>query len=119
MNNQKNSQSNTNFKNQNQNQNQNNQNSQQKNQQNKTNSILKKDIVPFTILYFHSSGEDLGIIHPQLQFLSETLHCDILTWDYPGYGINLAQNTEKILKIIQNMYINIYLEYYKDQQKKH
>lgn len=40
---------------------------------------------PFTLLYAHGNGEDLGSIAPRLQALAER-GFNVLAYDYPGYG---------------------------------
>ena len=42
---------------------------------------------PVTLLYFHDYNEDLGLISQSLKVLCETMHCNILAFEYPSYGI--------------------------------
>ncbi|KAJ4452540.1 putative protein ABHD17B [Paratrimastix pyriformis] len=39
-----------------------------------------------TLLYSHGNGEDLGHCIPEMERLSEVLHCNYALYDYPGYG---------------------------------
>jgi len=50
--------------------------------------------VPCTILYSHDYGEDLGKIYTDLQILKETLHVNVIAYEFPGCGLNNSEFTE-------------------------
>lgn len=47
-----------------------------------------------TLLFSHGNAEDIGCTDQQLARLSLGLNVDILTYDYPGYGLNQGSPTE-------------------------
>jgi len=51
--------------------------------------------MPYTILYTHDFREDLGSILSLLHILKETLHCNIIAYEFPGSGINSSSFTEQ------------------------
>lgn len=55
----------------------------------------------FTILYSHGNAVDLGYIHLLCTELSLVTGCDIVSYDYSGYGQSSGNPTE------QNMYADI------------
>jgi pimeloyl-ACP methyl ester carboxylesterase len=49
------------------------------------------------ILYSHGNAEDLGIILPYLKALAQQTQCDVLGYEYPGYGLADGQNASEKL----------------------
>ena len=49
----------------------------------------------FHILYNHGNAEDLGGIALWLQTISKALHCSVVGYDYPGYGISSGKPSER------------------------
>ncbi|EMD43125.1 hypothetical protein KM1_008520 [Entamoeba histolytica HM-3:IMSS] len=68
-------------------------------------------IEPVTIMYMHDCGEDLGLITSSLELLTETMHCNILAFEYPSYGLFdqpysdelLATNAEYVYSYITSI----------------
>lgn len=56
----------------------------------------------FTILYSHGNAEDLGRIHRRCVDLSEGLACDVVAYDYSGYGRSEGRPSRK------NLYADIW-----------
>ena len=48
----------------------------------------------YTILFAHDV-DDLGLTSEFLVKLSKTLECNILSYDYAGYGVSTGKSTEK------------------------
>ncbi|GFT77584.1 hypothetical protein NPIL_485951 [Nephila pilipes] len=49
----------------------------------------------FTILYSHGNAVDVGLIHRLCVDLSQMTGCDVVTYDYSGYGQSTGHPTEK------------------------
>lgn len=43
---------------------------------------------PFTILYSHGNGQDLGVIFELVAELADTTGCSVLAYDYVGYSLS-------------------------------
>jgi pimeloyl-ACP methyl ester carboxylesterase len=54
------------------------------------------------VLYSHGNAEDLGTAYDHLQWLANSLGCDVLAYDYVGYG-----HSSDALKSEANMYLAI------------
>jgi len=48
-----------------------------------------------TILYSHGNAEDLGLILPYIELLSDTCGTDVVAYDYCGYGISEGSPSEE------------------------
>ncbi|KAL7720171.1 SAM domain-containing protein [Entamoeba marina] len=63
-------------------------------------------VEPVTILYCHDCGEDLGLISGSLELLCETMHCNILAFEYPSYGLyNHSYSDELLSKNADYVYL--------------
>ncbi|GIY99497.1 hypothetical protein CEXT_698021 [Caerostris extrusa] len=51
----------------------------------------------FTILYSHGNAVDVGLIHRLCVDLSQITGCDVVTYDYSGYGQSTGSPSEKNL----------------------
>ena len=51
-----------------------------------------------TLLISHSTSVDLGIIFPRLCDFATTLKCDIISYDYTGYGCSIGKPNYNSLK---------------------
>ncbi|GIY74858.1 hypothetical protein CDAR_73221 [Caerostris darwini] len=51
----------------------------------------------FTILYSHGNAVDVGLIHRLCVDLSQMTGCDVVTYDYSGYGQSTGSPSEKNL----------------------
>eukprot|EP00188_Purpureofilum_apyrenoidigerum_P002889 Plantae.Rhodophyta-Purpureofilum_apyrenoidigerum.ctg29423.p1 GENE.Plantae.Rhodophyta-Purpureofilum_apyrenoidigerum.ctg29423~~Plantae.Rhodophyta-Purpureofilum_apyrenoidigerum.ctg29423.p1 ORF type:complete len:249 (-),score=32.63 Plantae.Rhodophyta-Purpureofilum_apyrenoidigerum.ctg29423:254-1000(-) len=49
----------------------------------------------YTILYSHGNAEDLGICAPFLEAMSLVIDCDVVGYDYCGYGTAEGQPSEQ------------------------
>eukprot|EP01094_Clydonella_sp_ATCC50884_P016703 TRINITY_DN2785_c0_g1_i1.p1 TRINITY_DN2785_c0_g1~~TRINITY_DN2785_c0_g1_i1.p1 ORF type:complete len:1023 (-),score=383.18 TRINITY_DN2785_c0_g1_i1:159-3227(-) len=49
----------------------------------------------FTLLYCGGNSEDLGRVQAWMKTLKDTLHVDIVCFDYTGYGVHLGEASEK------------------------
>lgn len=45
------------------------------------------DRAPFTILYSHGNAEDLGCCVANMEYMCAVTNCDVVAYDYCGYGI--------------------------------
>jgi len=54
------------------------------------------------VLYSHGNAEDIGTAYDHLQWLANSLGCDVLAYDYVGYG-----HSSDALKSEANMYLAI------------
>lgn len=48
----------------------------------------------YTILYSHGNAVDIGQMSSFLVFLGTQLRCNVLTYDYSGYGVSTGEPTE-------------------------
>lgn len=55
----------------------------------------------FTIIYSHGNAEDLGLIYTPCVQLSAILECDVVAYDYSGYGQSKGTSSE------ENIYADI------------
>ena len=60
----------------------------------------------YTILFSHGNAEDLGLIYPFLSQLSAALSVNVVSYDYPGYGLHSAADPSE-----QGCYDSIYIVY--------
>ena len=51
-----------------------------------------------TLLISHSTSVDLGLIFPRLCDIATTLKCDIISYDYTGYGCSIGKPNYNSLK---------------------
>ena len=65
------------------------------------NSISKEKVQKKTILFCHNSSTDLGIITPFLIDLGTQLRCDVISFDYTGYG--LSNGKPSLSYLIENI----------------
>lgn len=68
-------------------------------------SAPKETKNPFTIIYSHGNGSDIGCTDKLLFNFSKKLDANIVTYDYAGYGIRNDKSSEK------EIYEDIYLIY--------
>eukprot|EP00188_Purpureofilum_apyrenoidigerum_P001272 Plantae.Rhodophyta-Purpureofilum_apyrenoidigerum.ctg16834.p1 GENE.Plantae.Rhodophyta-Purpureofilum_apyrenoidigerum.ctg16834~~Plantae.Rhodophyta-Purpureofilum_apyrenoidigerum.ctg16834.p1 ORF type:complete len:661 (-),score=147.48 Plantae.Rhodophyta-Purpureofilum_apyrenoidigerum.ctg16834:1741-3723(-) len=59
----------------------------------------------YTFILSHGSGEDLGIALNSAKALADALNCDILCYEYTGYGISVGTPSE------ENLYADIQAAY--------
>mmetsp|Transcript_10180 Transcript_10180/g.31135 ORF Transcript_10180/g.31135 Transcript_10180/m.31135 type:complete len:661 (+) Transcript_10180:61-2043(+) len=59
----------------------------------------------YTLILSHGSGEDLGIALNSAKVFAEALNCDILCYEYTGYGISMGTPSE------ENLYADIQAAY--------
>lgn len=52
-----------------------------------------------TILYSHGNATDLGHITQGIRRLGLTHRCNVLLWDYPGYGTSTGTHTERSISL--------------------
>lgn len=55
-----------------------------------TRAALEERAVLPLIIFSHGNAENLGSIEPWLETVSQTLDCDVLAYEYGGYGISSA-----------------------------
>lgn len=67
-----------------------------------TNSSSKHNQTPFTLLYSHGHSSSLGQIYSFLYDISTQLKCDVIAYDYIGYGYSQGEPSEKNIKISIN-----------------
>ena len=67
------------------------------------------------ILYSHENGKDLFLILPFLIDLSIQGRCNIISYEYIGYGRSLGKPTEKNFLIIHKIIMHITLNFFKYQ----
>lgn len=61
--------------------------------------------IDITILYSHGNACDIGIIFEEMKAFGKKFKCNILLWDYPGYGHSKGKSSEEsITKTIQKVY---------------
>uniref|UniRef100_A0A6B2G4Y8 Alpha/beta hydrolase domain-containing protein 17C (Trinotate prediction) n=1 Tax=Myxobolus squamalis TaxID=59785 RepID=A0A6B2G4Y8_MYXSQ len=59
----------------------------------------------YTILYSHGNASDLGHNHILLMELGICLNCNVVSYDYSGYGLSTGVPSEQnIIKNIENVY---------------
>ena len=51
-----------------------------------------------TLLISHSTSVDLGLIFPRLCDIATTLKCDVISYDYTGYGCSIGKPNYNSLK---------------------
>lgn len=51
----------------------------------------------FTIIYSHGNACDIGVLFPELMRLSIELECNIVMYDYSGYGESSGKPSEKTM----------------------
>ena len=50
--------------------------------------IYNYDLNRYIIIYCHGNSGDIGTSFMECQLLSMNLHCDVLCFEYPGYGLS-------------------------------
>ncbi len=50
--------------------------------------IYNYDLNRYIIIYCHGNSGDIGTTFMDCQLLSMNLHCDVLSFEYPGYGLS-------------------------------
>ncbi|GKT36920.1 Protein of unknown function DUF818 like protein [Aduncisulcus paluster] len=58
---------------------------------------LLKPGVNYTIIYSHGNAEDIGQLGTVSTFLSIELKCNVIVYDYPGYGLSSGKPSDKSL----------------------
>ena len=65
------------------------------------------------IIYCHGNSGDIGTSFLECQILSRNLHCDVLSFEYPGYG--LSNDTDNTNEKRSYIYIRQVYKYAKEQ----
>jgi abhydrolase domain-containing protein 17 len=56
---------------------------------------IRKEAAPFTILFSHGNGEDVGLLLPHFENIAEICHCSVFAYEYPGYSITEGEPSER------------------------
>jgi len=70
---------------------------------------IKQPQARFSLIFSHGNAEDLGGLHEYLLTLSKLFYVNILSYDYSGYGLGLA-DTENIKNSISPSEENCYAD---------
>ncbi|KAK8790485.1 hypothetical protein WA171_002008 [Blastocystis sp. BT1] len=52
----------------------------------------------YTIVYSHANAEDISQLRHFLRCMSHQVYCDVVSYDYPGYGRNTEPLSEQAVK---------------------
>jgi pimeloyl-ACP methyl ester carboxylesterase len=58
--------------------------------------MMYKASSKFVILYSHGNSCDIGQMHPLLETLSKELNVNIISYDYPGYGVSVSDRCSEV-----------------------
>lgn len=56
---------------------------------------IKRDPKRPTVLYSHGNGCDLGHVKDLMKLISQRLNANVISYDYPGYGLSPGNPSEK------------------------
>jgi len=79
--------------------------------------IQRRD-TPLTLLYSHGNAEDLGLILPYLDYMSEQCQCSVFCYEYPGYGMATGSEADEELcyEAIRAAYLYLQDQHFKKPQ---